>query len=85
MAQRSSRVRDGLLAPPSVILSYKLSKLDRELNFFSPLRYEDEINKRTECENDFVLIKKVSVAICICCKLHTLSKIPVSTFFLKTM
>lgn len=24
-------------------------------------RYEDEINKRTECENDFVLIKKVSV------------------------
>ena len=23
-------------------------------------RYEDEINKRTECENDFVLIKKVS-------------------------
>lgn len=23
-------------------------------------RYEDEINKRTEAENDFVLIKKVS-------------------------
>lgn len=29
--------------------------------FFFPLRYEDEINKRTECENDFVLIKKVSI------------------------
>lgn len=23
-------------------------------------RYEDEINRRTECENDFVLLKKVS-------------------------
>lgn len=30
------------------------------MSFSSPLfRYEDEINKRTECENEFVLIKKV--------------------------
>lgn len=28
-------------------------------------RYEDEINKRTDCENNFVLIKKV------CLSLHT--------------
>lgn len=28
-------------------------------------RYEDEINRRTECENDFVLIKKVSVCVCV--------------------
>lgn len=28
--------------------------------FYFTFRYEDEINKRTECENDFVLIKKVS-------------------------
>lgn len=33
------------------------------MNVFDPLRYEDEINKRTECENDFVLIKKVSIII----------------------
>lgn len=29
--------------------------------FFFFFRYEDEINKRTECENDFVLIKKVRI------------------------
>lgn len=32
--------------------------------FFLPLRYDDEINKRTECENDFVLIKKVGIIVC---------------------
>ena len=35
------------------------------------LRYEDEINKRTECENDFVLIKKVSIEIqCLRLKIY---------------
>lgn len=27
------------------------------------LRYEDEINKRTDCENNFVLIKKVCLSL----------------------
>lgn len=30
---------------------------------FSFLRYEDEINKRTDCENNFVLIKKVCLSL----------------------
>lgn len=36
------------------------------LNAFLFLRYEDEINKRTDCENSFVLNKKV------CLSLHIL-------------
>lgn len=28
-------------------------------------RYEDEINKRTDCENNFVLIKKVCLSLYI--------------------
>lgn len=68
-------VKDGLLAPPTVPFGNKLNRLSDMtlLNIhhltvtcsfvFLPLRYEDEINKRTECENDFVLIKKVCVGV----------------------
>ena len=31
------------------------------LSHFSTPRYEDEINKRTAAENDFVVLKKVRV------------------------
>lgn len=41
--------------------------------FFLLLRYEDEINKRTSAENEFVVLKKVSMYIEVkCLKGHTI-------------
>ena len=45
---------DTIVLPPSGHVQYWLTNF-----YFLLFRYEDEINKRTECENDFVLIKKV--------------------------
>lgn len=58
--------KDGAALPPSVSLGYKISghwwaSQTSNGKCFLLLRYEDEINRRTECENDFVLIKKVSI------------------------
>lgn len=50
---------------------YDYLKTQTQLFLFNPYRYEDEINKRTAAENEFVTLKKVR-AVC---------KVPVGTGF----
>lgn len=42
---------------------YDYLKTQTQLFLFNPYRYEDEINKRTAAENEFVTLKKVR-AVC---------------------